>query len=323
MMKLIERSAALILSFALAICISSGALAQEAAAQETAPRYYDQLNANQREVYDRLAALDGPEDAGEITIRLPEPIVYKADASGENRKADSEFRKIGQGALDALLMDDPSILWIDKDQCSSMSGARAAGEADEFAEYTWKIDRLTISVAAEKDGAFQLSRMREALFDAEGETRYEKVRDIHDRLCALITYEANDHARSPYGALVEGRAVCEGYAKAFKILCDRAGIPSVIVAGHGVTRMTGPEGENHMWNYVRMEDGQWYAVDVTWDDQKDQICRDFFLVGSSTVSTPAFGSASFESSHIPNGDFSRSGVVFDYPPLSDGRYVPA
>ena len=34
-----------------------------------------------------------------------------------------------------------------------------------------------------------------------------------------------------------------------------------------------------MWNYVQMEDGFWYMLDTTWDDQKTYISRKYFLSG--------------------------------------------
>lgn len=52
--------------------------------------------------------------------------------------------------------------------------------------------------------------------------------------------------------------VCEGYAKAFQLLCHEIKVPCVTISGSG-----------HMWNAVQMEDGNWYFVDVTWDDALD------------------------------------------------------
>lgn len=58
--------------------------------------------------------------------------------------------------------------------------------------------------------------------------------------------------------------VCEGYARAFKVLCDELGIPCVLTSG--TARLNAEDTpESHMWNYVEL-DGQWYAVDVTWND---------------------------------------------------------
>ena len=55
--------------------------------------------------------------------------------------------------------------------------------------------------------------------------------------------------------------VCEGYARAFNVLCDRVGIPCVLVEGDG-------NNTPHMWNYVQIGQG-WYAVDVTFNDPAD------------------------------------------------------
>ena len=63
--------------------------------------------------------------------------------------------------------------------------------------------------------------------------------------------------------------VCAGYAKMMKLQCNKYGIPCVLVTG--VT----DSGEYHMWNYIQMENGVWYAVDATWDDQSTTM-YDFF-----------------------------------------------
>lgn len=62
--------------------------------------------------------------------------------------------------------------------------------------------------------------------------------------------------------------VCEGYARALKVLCDKRSIPCVLYYG---TASGNPQGtfELHMWNEVQMDDGNWYAVDVTWNDPGD------------------------------------------------------
>lgn len=93
---------------------------------------------------------------------------------------------------------------------------------------------------------------------------FEKEVIIHDLLCKTAQYDSEfdwDDANtvySAYGALVNGRAVCEGYARAFKLLCQYAGIECILVTGES-------KGVGHMWNMVKLE-GNWYHVDVTWDD---------------------------------------------------------
>lgn len=69
--------------------------------------------------------------------------------------------------------------------------------------------------------------------------------------------------------------VCEGYAKAFKVLCDYADIPCALVSGDAY-------GGAHMWNTVKMHNGLWFHVDVTFDDS-GILTYDYFLKGSSTM----------------------------------------
>ena len=61
-----------------------------------------------------------------------------------------------------------------------------------------------------------------------------------------------------YGALVDGKAVCEGYARAFQLLCNKANIDCVLLSGTA-------DSDNHAWNGVKIS-GDWYQIDVTWND---------------------------------------------------------
>ncbi len=90
---------------------------------------------------------------------------------------------------------------------------------------------------------------------------YDKARTLYDALidrCAYIKDALNAH--TVYGALIDGEAVCEGYALAYQYLLMRAGIPAMYV--------TGWSGEAHAWNAMQL-DGQWYYADPTWDDPKN------------------------------------------------------
>lgn len=67
--------------------------------------------------------------------------------------------------------------------------------------------------------------------------------------------EAFYYAHTAVGCLLKGKGVCESYSKLLKIFCLRENIPCLIVTS-----------ESHAWNYVKMEDDNWYMIDVTWDD---------------------------------------------------------
>lgn len=99
---------------------------------------------------------------------------------------------------------------------------------------------------------------------ATGKNEYEREKLLHDSLAQNITYVSSAHAHDAYGALVEGKAVCEGYARAFQYLLYRAGIQSLIAEGSGINPSTG-KSEAHAWNVVKI-DGEYYHTDLTWDD---------------------------------------------------------
>lgn len=78
---------------------------------------------------------------------------------------------------------------------------------------------------------------------------------------------------SVIGALIRGRCVCEGYAKAYKLFCDRLGIASIVVLGDGIK----PDGtkEPHAWNITRIN-GVTAHVDACWDAQFGVSSYDYF-----------------------------------------------
>ena len=112
---------------------------------------------------------------------------------------------------------------------------------------------------------------------------YTTVKSIHDYICNLLDYDelmpSGMGCRNTATAFlsVDHEVVCEGYAKAFKALCDYYHVPCVTVVGTAITS-EGPG--NHMWNYVQMSDEKWYVVDCTWDDQTS-IIYSYFLAGTS------------------------------------------
>ncbi len=98
-----------------------------------------------------------------------------------------------------------------------------------------------------------------------GMSDYETAKALHDYLvlnCAydMRLYSGNmpDTAYTAYGALVDGTAVCAGYAKAYQALLEACGIECEYVSGYG-------NGGRHGWNIVQIG-GEWYHVDTTWDD---------------------------------------------------------
>ena len=77
-----------------------------------------------------------------------------------------------------------------------------------------------------------------------------------------VDEEFND-SFTPYGVLLNKTGVCSGYAGAFKLLAEEAGLECIVVTGY-------LDGElPHTWNKVKI-DGEWQIVDSTNNDNK--IC---------------------------------------------------
>jgi|GEM_PF-328821 len=89
------------------------------------------------------------------------------------------------------------------------------------------------------------------------------------------------------GVLKRKIAVCDGYARLFKVLCDYAGIRSEIIFGYARTqwnRVGTKFFSNHTWNAVYLNNA-WHLLDVTWasgyinfsDDFVKNLNEDYFL----------------------------------------------
>ena len=124
---------------------------------------------------------------------------------------------------------------------------------------------------SEKDAAILAAcRAIFAEYVTEGMTDFEKELALHDALVELGHYDRTvyNHATpqgrpdntNPYGILVEGYGICLGYATAFQLLMDLAGVECLTVVGASYRSTS-----DHAWNLVRLE-GEWYGVDPTWND---------------------------------------------------------
>jgi len=114
-------------------------------------------------------------------------------------------------------------------------------------EYTTRLD--TSAYPNWADAIDHYYGLTEAIgsFKVEGNTRYEKVKSIHDSICKKVSYDyefSNPIAHEPTSVFYKPfKAVCEGYAEAFKLICDKEGIPCICVSGYA--------GGAHAWNYVK------------------------------------------------------------------------
>ncbi len=141
---------------------------------------------------------------------------------------------------------------------------------------------------------------------------YSKALLIHDYIvnnCDYVNTEDGVFGSTVYGCLVEKEANCEGYAKTFGMLADKCGLENILVTG--VT----DSGENHAWNQVKI-DGEWYNVDVTWDDVEQRGIRwlyflcDDAIFGKSHIQEKRFIKP-FECTSKENNYYVREGLYVE------------
>ena len=89
----------------------------------------------------------------------------------------------------------------------------------------------------------------------------EKAKALHDWITQHTKYSLKYNDQT--GVLIFGEAHCEGYAKTYQTLLDKAGVTNRLVSG--TAGKTLHQAEGHVWNQVKIGD-IWYNVDVTWDD---------------------------------------------------------
>ena len=153
---------------------------------------------------------------------------------------------------------------------------------------------------------------------------YDKIKYFATYISDNMTYNTNAanvggpnmsayaNCWNAYGALVGKSGVCEAYAEAFKLLCDRAGIPCVSIYSN-----------DHEWNAVKL-DGNWYYVDVTWIDTENPSTyrySQWLAVGTVT----AKNNDNANRSHTPttNTILVDYDSKFTYPSISTTDYTPA
>ena len=214
--------------------------------------------ANLQYVYDKLVA--GCAD-GQAQIAI--------DISGKN----IDGNKL-EMAYTMFYSDYPEYFWVKDGYAASIEEQGEVKTLKVEPDYTVTGGALTTAKTA-------YDAKVSALVSGLSGTDYDKAKTLHDRLIAAVTYEATANDQNAYGALVEGKAVCNGYARAYQHLLQKAGIEAWYVSGTSVSPSSG-QSVGHAWNLVKL-DGQWYYTDVTWDDQGENTFYAYFNITTAQL----------------------------------------
>lgn len=215
-----------------------------------------------------------------MTFSFKDPLTKEETKDFENAIAD---------CLYTVISDYPDIFWI-----ANKSYYLSWYYVDK--DYT----SLTLSFSYSETKESAKARQKEIkeivndiMKDAPTDNTFRCLKYFHD---AIITrtdydtataasessaYEGKEDSFNITGVFLNNSAVCEGYAKAFKYLCDQVYIPCQVIFGSAYD-------SSHAWNFVSI-DGQNYLIDTTWDDQESTIYACFLkgktgLVGKTPAS---------------------------------------
>lgn len=140
---------------------------------------------------------------------------------------------------------------------------------DEGRESTWtnvnKLEEMQLGYAGSdktiKKRIKQVDRQIERIVRKARRVsgKRSQVKIVNNELKKRIKYKKNKNKDNVYGALIQGKATCEGYSRAFAYCMDQLNIPCSYQTGKTKS------GEGHIWNTVKIK-GKTYIVDVTWND---------------------------------------------------------
>lgn len=177
-----------------------------------------------------------------------------------------------------LVNTNPQIFYIEKWGWSYYSSG-------EVVELSFTYDDSVENIRAKQKQVDQAVEEALESVDTSSMTEEEIALAFHDYLAANIAYDKDnfqnntlpEYAYDIYGAFVEKKAVCQGYALAYMYLLQKENIPCGIASS---------DAANHAWNVIEI-DGKWYHADATWDDPTydnlGRVMHNYFLISTDTL----------------------------------------
>ena len=248
--------------------------AQESSRQESSGQESSRQESSQQESSAEESS-DGAQDEKPIVSNKTDLVrlmrkAYKETAECVEFTASDSFNynyaKDMSGIYRMLQREDP----IAVAGVESWKSWNDGSENEIYINYSFDIDELKRM----KKETPQLVKDAVSKIKPRSNSDYDIVDAVNDYLCDTVYYPPDEPyepvTHTPYGALKNGCAVCEGYACAAKLILNALGVECDIQTGD-VTN-----GGGHAWNIVKVDD-KWYQLDITWNDPSPSR-HDYFLV---------------------------------------------
>ena len=309
--------------------------------------YGAQLDGNAKALYDLLVqnyVVDYSQylDSVDFPFEFPDTITFEAvveDGSFQRKgesyvQATNDVKTAIQAASDAFSYDYPQAFWFRGSNYGYRvscvrDGSSSTGYRGTFKNFTFKPANREISENSHTRMGDFMGGVQSAVAELNEQTlgmdMEQKIKRIHDYICQRVTYRNDNtlwvHSAASLFLDADPAFVCEGYAKSMKIFCYYMGINCACVSGTARGTSSGTPGA-HMWNYVQMDDGNWYLVDATWDDVGTPPSSRYLLVGRSTKGQYiTIGEERVEYTSFSTTSAETAGPVFILPVLAEESYA--
>ncbi len=240
--------------------------------------YYEQLTDNQKEIYDKAKnALE----KGETNFSY----------TGKNSDLED-----AEKAVYAFVDDYPEYYYLQTGYEASKKGI-----VINVSIKKWDFYSQRTANQMQKDFDEKVEEIVSVGKEIGGD--YEKIKFVYDYIKDNCSYDfetaekdqedlskTEQMSHTAYGALVNGKAVCDGYAKAFQLILNKIGYECAIISGEA-------EGGRHAWNILKVGKDYYYC-DITWDDQekegKNYKCYDYFCITSEEIEKDHFADSEWQ-----------------------------
>ena len=236
---------------------------------------FEKLNADEKYVYEHLL----------------NSFLTFSDAVDSNRfKKNVDLMKV----LNVVIGDNPGIIHFNKSQIKLSSSMFSGKQIKLCGTYSKsQIKKMYSELDSKLKNAVNEINLLNPI------TNYDKLICIYEYLQDNVVYDENELDRmcrtgditnplshNAYGALINGKAVCDGVVAAFSLIAHKMDIESTMVAGSA--KFCTADFSRHAWNLIRV-DNKCYHIDATWDINKKgntgDYSYDYFCVDDDLISS--------------------------------------
>lgn len=287
---------AVIVLFLLFACVSIPFYQPAIATENNGKVYYSQLSGDEQKFYDAMVDMynKGSLELGNQEYDLIDKGVVTAEQAQKYADGDRSLLKSFERARNAFCMEQ-NVFYVDFSKFELSIGIRenkyvvTMGTGRNSNYYANGFTSQTDVTTAKE----QYKQELKTLVDTANaqESNFDKISSANSQILTKVAFGYGINASggveaqkagqiiTNYGALINGVAVYEGYARLMRDMLSAMNIENVLVSGYVLN-----ENESFvpaMWNYVKLGNS-WYAIDCAMNDLSAES-DEFLLVGQEKM----------------------------------------